>query len=164
MALYAGAGEVIVLDVDETRLALARKLGAAHIIRTDAEDTGAAIGQITQGRGADLALECVGTAATVGLAIDNVRKGGTVTLVGNVAPRVEIGLQTVVTRQIRLQGSCASSGEYPQSMALMSSGRINVDVLLSAVAPLEDGASWFERLYRREPGLMKVVLQPGTVA
>ncbi len=164
MALYAGAGDVIMLDVDETRLALARKLGAAHVVRTNTEDTGAAIREITHGRGADLALECVGTAATVGLAIDNVRKGGTVTLVGNVAPRVEIGLQSVVTRQIRLQGSCASSGEYPESIALLSSGRINVDVLLSAVAPLEEGASWFERLYRREPGLMKVVLQPRTAA
>jgi threonine dehydrogenase-like Zn-dependent dehydrogenase len=43
---------------------------------------------------------------------------------------------------------------------LISRGAIRVDPLLSAVAPLEDGASWFHRLYEREPGLLKVVLEP----
>jgi L-iditol 2-dehydrogenase len=81
-------------------------------------------------------------------------------LVGNVSPEVTLPLQTVVTRQIRLQGSCASAGEYPRAIELMSSGKINVKPLISAVAPLADGPQWFERLYAREPDLMKVVLQP----
>jgi threonine dehydrogenase-like Zn-dependent dehydrogenase len=42
----------------------------------------------------------------------------------------------------------------------MSRGAIRVESLLSAVAPLEDGVSWFKRLYEREPGLLKVVLEP----
>jgi len=117
--------------------------------------------ELTAGRGVDAALECVGTTATVKYAVDLVRKGGTVTLVGNIAPTIELGLQSVVTRQIRVQGSCASSGEYPACIALMSRGAIRVEPLLTAVAPLEDGADWFRRLYAREPGLLKVVLQPG---
>ena len=112
------------------------------------------------GRGADAILECVGTSITVQLALDAVRKGGTVTLIGNIAPTIEMGLQSTVTRQIRLQGSCASSGEYPACISLMSRGAIRVEPLLSAVAPLEDGAAWFRRLYERDPGLLKVVLQP----
>jgi L-iditol 2-dehydrogenase len=60
-----------------------------------------------------------------------------------------------------LQGSCASSGEYPACISLMSRKAIKVDRLLTAVAPLEDGPAWFSRLYNREPGLLKVVLQPG---
>ena len=81
------------------------------------------------------------------------------TLIGNVAPTVELGLQSAVTRQIRLQGSCASSGEYPACISMMARGAIQVEPLISAVAPLEDGASWFHRLYEREPGLLKVVLR-----
>jgi len=69
-------------------------------------------------------------------------------------------LQKVVTRQIRLQGSCASSGEYPQAIDLVARGRIRVKPLITAVAPLEDGPRWFERLYSREPNLLKVVLTP----
>lgn len=159
-AVLAGAGRVFVLDVDDTRLELARSLGATHTFNSRNHGIISEIIQLTMGRGADVVLECVGTSATVKLALDAVRKGGTATLVGNIAPTIELGLQSVVTRQIRLQGSCASSGEYPACISLMSRRAIQVEPLLSAVAPLKDGADWFRRLYDREPGLLKVVLQP----
>jgi L-iditol 2-dehydrogenase len=77
---------------------------------------------------------------------------------------VPLPLQSVVTRQIRLQGSCASAGEYPQAIELMASKAIDVAPMLSAIAPLAEGARWFERLYAHEPNLMKVVLTPGSMA
>ena len=159
-ALLAGAGRVFVFDVDDTRLETARSLGATGTFNSQNANSIPDIQELTSNRGADVALECVGIPATVKLAIDVVRKGATVTLVGNVAPTVEIGLQSVVTRQIRLQGSCASSGEYPACISLISRGAIRVEAILSAVAPLEEGAEWFRRLYAHEPGLLKVVLQP----
>ena len=97
-------------------------------------------------------------------AIASVRKGGTVVLVGNISPEVTLPLQKVVTRQIRLQGSCASAGEYPQAIELVARGAIRVKPLITAIAPLAEGPQWFERLYAREPNLMKVVLTPGTVS
>ena len=109
----------------------------------------------------DLAVEAVGRNETVGAAIESVRKGGTVVLVGNISPEVTLSLQKVVTRQIRLQGSCASAGEYPQAIELLASGAIQVKPLITAVAPLDDGPQWFERLHAGEPNLMKVVLTPG---
>lgn len=93
-------------------------------------------------------------------AIDCLRKGGTVTLIGNIAPEVTLPLQKVVTQQLRLQGSCASAGEYPEAIELMASGKIQVKPLITAIAPLEEGARWFERLHTREPNLMKVILAP----
>jgi L-iditol 2-dehydrogenase len=69
-------------------------------------------------------------------------------------------LQKVVSRQIRLQGSCASAGEYTEAMELMAKGKIRVGPLITAVAPISDGPQWFERLYGGEPNLMKVVLDP----
>lgn len=108
----------------------------------------------------DVVLEAVGRNETVAGAVDCVRKGGTVTLVGNITPTVTLPLQKVVSRQIRMQGSCASSGEYPEAMEMMADGRIRVDRLITAVAPLEEGASWFDRLYAGEANLMKVVLDP----
>jgi L-iditol 2-dehydrogenase len=156
----AGAGKVYVLDLDDSRLGMARSLGATQTFNSRGADVIPQILELTSGRGADAAMECVGSTAPVKLALDCVRKGGCVTLIGNVAPTVELGLQSTVTRQIRLQGSCASSGEYPASISLMSRGSILVEPLISAVAPLEDGTSWFHRLYEREPGLLKVVLEP----
>ena len=157
---HAGAARVFVLDVDESRLELARELGATETFNSRDEKVIGQIAERTNGRGADVALECVGTSVTVKLALESVRKGGAVTLVGNVTPTVELGLQSAVSRQIRLQGSCASSGEYPECIALMAEGAIRVEPLLTAVAPLQDGPRWFERLYARKPGLLKVVLQP----
>lgn len=159
-ALLAGAGRVFVIDVDDARLELARNLGATRTLNSRNSSTVTDLQQLTMGRGADAVLECVGMSITVKLALDAVRKGGAVTLVGNIAPTIELGLQSTVTRQIRLQGSCASSGEYPASISLMSRGAMRVEPLLSAAVPLEDGAAWFRRLYQREPGLLKVVLQP----
>jgi threonine dehydrogenase-like Zn-dependent dehydrogenase len=77
-----------------------------------------------------------------------------------VTPKVEVDLQAIVTRELSLLGTCASSGEYPEALELLARGAVRLDGLISAVAPLEDGPAWFERLYAREPGLMKVILQP----
>jgi L-iditol 2-dehydrogenase len=112
----------------------------------------------------DVAFEAVGRNETVAVAIDAVRKGGTVTLIGNITAEVTLPLQKVVTREIRLQGSAASAGEYPRAMELMTSGLIQVQPLITAVAPLADGPQWFARLHAREPNLMKVVLAPGAMA
>jgi L-iditol 2-dehydrogenase len=159
-ARLAGAGRVFVLDIDNTRLEMAWSLGATQTFNSRNPDVIPQILEQTMGHGADAALECVGSTVPVKLAIDSVRKGGAVTLVGNVAPTIELGLQSVVTRQIRLQGSCASSGEYPACISMIARGAIQVEPLISAVAPLEDGPSWFQRLYQREPGLLKVVIEP----
>ena len=158
----AGCKRVFVSDVDVTRLKLAKELGAMDVLLAGAD----VVAQILQrtGGGVDVALEAVGGTATVNAAIASVRKGGTVVLVGNISPEVTLPLQKVVTRQIRLQGSCASAGEYPQAIELMANGAIRVKPLITAVAPLAEGPQWFERLYAREPNLMKVVLTPGPIS
>jgi L-iditol 2-dehydrogenase len=151
---------LVAVDVVDERLALARELGAQHVLNSSKVDVAAAVRELTDGRGADAAFECVGLDATVRGAVLSVRKGGCVTLVGNFAPEVGLPLQSVVTRQIRLQGSCASAGEYPECLDLIASGKVTVDRFISAVAPLAEGPAWFERLYNKEPGLLKVVLRP----
>jgi threonine dehydrogenase-like Zn-dependent dehydrogenase len=139
---------------------MARKAGAGVTLNPDQVDVAAAVRDLTGAAGADHAFEAVGIGTTVQLAIAAVRKGGSVSLVGNITPRVEMPLQVVVTRQISLYGSCASCGEYPACLDMLARGALDVDTLISAEAPLSEGARWFDRLYRREPGLMKVVLVP----
>lgn len=155
----AGCSRVFVTDIDSTRLALAKSLGATAGFLS--AETSRQLSDLTDGAGVDLAVEAVGLSQTVDLAISSVRKGGTVILVGNVTPEVTLPLQKVVTRQIRLQGSAASAGEYPRAIELLSSGAIRVKPIITAVAPLSEGPQWFERLYAHEPNLMKVVLTPG---
>ena len=155
-----GCTVVAAADVAPERLELARRLGADAIIDTRTADPAAEMRRLTDGRGADVAVEAVGLPATVRIAVESVRKGGSLALVGNVSPEVPLPLQSVVTREISLLGSCASNGEYPACLELMARRRVDVRPLISAVAPLAEGPSWFKRLYDREPGLMKVVLAP----
>jgi L-iditol 2-dehydrogenase len=156
----AGCSRIFAADLDQSRLDLARTVGATDVIAAGSDPVEAVL-EHTGGTGVDVAMEAVGRTETVQASIDSVRKGGTVVLVGNVAPEVALPLQKVVTRQIRLQGSCASAGEYPRAIELLASGALEVRSLITAVAPLDDGPRWFARLYAREPHLMKVILTPG---
>jgi len=155
----AGCTRIVVADVDSTRLKLAQDAGATAVLSSNTNLVEQVL-QLTAGVGVDIAIEAVGRNETVRASIDSVRKGGTVVLVGNISPEVTLPLQKVVTRQIRLQGSCASAGEYPRAIELLASGAIRVKPLISAIAPLEEGPRWFQRLYAREPNLMKVILTP----
>src|ERR1035438_6100489 len=156
----AGCAHVIAVDVDEAKLAIARQLGADEGLSPIKCDVPALVREQTGGRGADIAVEVVGATAPLQTALASVRKGGTLTMVGNITPKIELPLQSVVTREIKLIGSCISAGEYPVCIDLLARGAIRVDPLISAVAPLEEGPAWFQRLYNKEPNLMKVVLQP----
>jgi L-iditol 2-dehydrogenase len=156
----AGCGKIITFDLDQDRLNLALKLGATNAFKADSTNIVEEVKKLTADRGADIGFEVVGITPVIKTVIESVRKGGQVTLVGNVSAEVTLPLQQVVTRQLKLQGSCAICGEYEPVLDIISSGKIKIDPLISAVAPLEEGAQWFNRLYNHEKGLMKVILRP----
>jgi L-iditol 2-dehydrogenase len=156
----AGCGKVIAVDLDADRLEMARQFGADLTLNPQETDVLKEVLAQTEGRGADIAVEVVGFTPTLQTAIQSVRKGGTVTLVGNLSPTTEFLQQSVVTRELTLYGSCGSCGEYPACLDLIVREDIKVDEMISAVAPLSEGASWFKRLYEGEAGLMKVILTP----
>jgi len=153
-------GQIIAVDVDDSRLALASESGAHATLNPSRIDVPTAVRARTRGLGADAVFEAVGANETVNTAIQAARKGGAVVLVGNISPSVQLPLQRVVTHEISLFGSCASAGEYPICLSLMARDHIRVAPLISAVAPLEEGPEWFRRLHARKTELMKVILQP----
>jgi L-iditol 2-dehydrogenase len=158
---WAGASRIIAVDLADNRLALARELGATDTLRSDLMEVPAEVARLTGGNGADVALEVVGVSATLNLAIASVRRGGSVVLVGNLAAKTDFPLQAVVTRELTLHGTCGSAGEYPLCLDLIARGVIRVEPMISAVAPLVDGAAWFEKLSAKDGAkFMKVILAP----
>lgn len=155
-----GVTEIIAVDRDASRLELARGCGATRTVDVDDADPVVIARELTNGRGVSHTYEAVGTAPAVATAIGAVERGGHVTLVGNVSRSVDLPLQVVVSRELTLYGSAASSGEFRESIELMRTGRIDVAPLVSVRASLDEGQSWFDRLYAGERGLMKVVLEP----
>lgn len=157
----AGAGRIVAIDINAERLAMARRHGATHTLRSDTQDVAAEVRRICGGRGADVAFEAVGISSTVNMALACLRTGGAATLIGNLAPRVELPLQSIVIGQLTVRGTTNASDEWSACLQMVSDGRVDVDSLISTEAPLADGAEWFARLKHGEPGMMKVILKPG---
>ena len=155
-----GSGNVIAVDIDPQKLALAQRMGATHTVNANDGDVPAVVRGLSDGKGADVCFEVVGQTDTVVTAIRSLRKGGTVVLVGNLSPRVELPLQEVVSREISVLGSCASSGEFPECIDLLARGVIDVEPIISLKASLDEGPELFARLHGGDKSLMKVILQP----
>jgi len=160
MLEIAGANPIMAVDLDDEKLEMAKEYGAIHVMNSKAEDLSENILQLTKNRGADFGFEVVGISETVNICINNLRKGGTAVLVGNLSPEVKMPLQKIVTTELSVLGSCAINGEYEMVLDLIASGKIEVDKMISAIASLSEGESWFKRLYNKEPGLNKVILVP----
>ena len=154
------SGKIIALDTEPSRREVAMSFGADAAFDPADNDLDKKVKELTCGRGVDRVFEVVGATESIKTAVSIVRKGGSVTLVGNARPNVEIPLQAVVSRQISLQGSCAICGEYEMALDLMARKKVNVKALLSATAPLSEGELWMNKLYNREGNLLKVVLIP----
>jgi L-iditol 2-dehydrogenase len=157
---HFGCRTIVAVDLDAGRLAKSLDLGADVALDAARDDVLEQVGAVTAGRGADLSFEVVGITPTVRTAVLALAKGGRSVLVGNLSPFVELPLQAVVTRQLSLTGSAASAGEYPQALDMIARGSVNVDAIISAIAPLHEGPLWFERLYAGDEGLLKVILEP----
>ncbi len=154
-----GMKDVFAIDLSERNRERAKRIGATDAFEPSDDALKQAVLEVTAGRGADIVFEAVGIEATVNLGIDLLRKGGTAMLVGNLTPDVSFPVQKVVTQQIRVQGSCAICGEYPEALRLLAEGKIDVDEHIAEIAPLSEGAAWFDKLQKNEvPG--KVILQP----
>jgi L-iditol 2-dehydrogenase len=155
-----GCGTLIAIDMNEARLEMARKVGADITINPTKEKSMDVILANTKGEGADAVFDAVGLDKTANDALSYVRKGGKLILIGNLTPSAPFGLQSVVTREITIYGSCASAGEYQDCVDMIGSGRIKVDQYISKVAPLEEGQVWFDRLLSGKEPLYKVILEP----
>lgn len=113
----------------------------------------------TQGRGADVVFDTVGSQSSFAACMEAVRLGGTIVVVGNHAPEITFPLQRCVVGQIKVQFSYSSQGEYPLCLEAIAQKKVDVSPFLRCF-PLAQGAEVFDRLIAREEGLLKAVLVP----
>ena len=154
----SSAGKICVVEVDELKKEMAKQNGADYIIdgRGNVPEE---IKEITQGIGADFAIEAVGVAQTMNNAMACLKKTGTLIQVGNITPKVEFPLQTCVMNEIRVIGRYATNTEYETALNLVAAGKVHLDDCISVAAPLKNGQEWFDKLHNGEKGIIKVVLK-----
>ena len=147
LARLSGAGRIIVSDLSDDRLHVARQLGADVTVNAAHTDPVAAVMTETGGAGADVAFEAVGAEASASQTTAATRSGGTVVWLGNSVDKIEISMQTVVTRSLRLLGAYGmTTAELERSVDLLASGKIPAGLIIGRHATLEEGPGLFEEL------------------
>lgn len=145
--------EILVSDLSAERRELALKLGAD-----------AAVDPVTEAEklaDVDVAFEAVGAGASVRSAMAALRIGGTAVWIGNNKPMIELNMQQVVTRELKIRGSFLYDMEdFGTVVDLINQGTLDVSGLISREIPLEDAPAAFRQLAEDPGGLIKVVVNP----
>jgi threonine dehydrogenase-like Zn-dependent dehydrogenase len=155
-----GAREVLALDMEPDRLALAEKLGAVPI-NVKTHNPQMAVSERTEGRGADVVIEAVGNESAYSTAVEAVRSGGTISVVGMyVSEVVPIPIGFYWARALRLvfAGICPIHAWWDRAMEAVRSGQIDPMPIISHVLPLSEAVRGYELFGSRQA--TKVVLRP----
>lgn len=153
-AAIAGAGRIIAIDRVPGKLELARKFGATDVINAADVDAVEAVRELTRG-GVHHAFEAIGLKQTAEQAFSMLRRGGTATVIGMIAPGVKIEIKgTDFLAEKRIQGSMMGSNRFPVDMPRLVdfylSGKLKLDELISRRMPLENINEAFDELRRGE--------------
>ncbi len=162
-ARAAGAGALIVVDLDASRLELAKKLGATATINPTEQDTSEAILALTQGSGLDIVFEAVGSPKTAALAIHLVKRGGRVTMIG-LPPEDNFPypLVAAMAKEADIVTVFRYANVYPAAIALVSEGRINVKALITHRFSLEKAEEALLLSNSRTDGVVKALVEIGS--
>ena len=152
--------QVLVLDMMADRLELAERVGATPI-NVGEKNAGTAVDAVTEGRGADVVIEAVGAVPAFQSAIDVVRRGGTICVVGMyVTESTELQLGFSWFRQLKIvfAGVCPIHAWWDRTMQAVADGDIDPLPIISHRLPLDEAPKGYELFARREA--TKVVLTP----
>lgn len=160
LARLRGAAMVLVSEPAPQKREMARQLGATQVVDPDAEDVQAAVAEATGDNNADCVIDCAGGANTAQQATKLVGEGGTVLLFGVAPPtaRITIAPFDIYRREITITGSFTNPFTFDAAVALLASGRLQVDQLISHRVALPDLPDAIEMVEARQA--MKVIVQP----
>ena len=154
---HRGVERIVISDLVEERLDVARRLGLGTAINPRDTDVAATLRSLTEGRGADVAFEAVGTGPSVAQAHAAVRDGGTVVWIGNNLKTIEVDMQQVVTRELVVRGTYGmTADDFAEAITMLEAGVIDTDVLINKRSTLADGPSEFDALIG-SPDVIKCV-------
>ena len=154
-----GLRRLFVSDVSDDRLAVAKQLGATHLLNPKTDDVRAIVQSETGGLGADVTVEAVGVAQTAQSAVDLCKNGGTAIWIGNNIKNIEIDMQSIVTREVRVQGSYAmNDNDFAQAVQMLADAAIDTKTLLTRRVGLDDMPDLFDDLIK-SPNVIKCVVE-----
>jgi threonine dehydrogenase-like Zn-dependent dehydrogenase len=156
-AVNRGA-EVIAIDIDDSKMAIAKKIGVAHTINTSQEDLHEALMRITNGDGPDVIIEAVGNALTYRAAVDEVAYTGRVVCIGYAKSAVEFNTGLFVRKEIEILGSRNCTTEFPEVIAYLEAGKFPDDDVISKIVSLSDAGAALADWAANPKGITKIMV------
>jgi L-iditol 2-dehydrogenase len=167
-----GAGPVALFDVVEKKLDLARDLGFEHVFNSREVNPAQAVEELTGGRGAHVTFEAAGVPPTLLAALQSVRRGGRVVMLGNPSADVTIPadlISKLMRREVAILGTWNSgfsvfgdADDWRSTLAAMAAGKLNLKPLITHKVPLKDGIAALEMMRDNSEFYTKVLLHPGS--
>lgn len=159
-AVHRGA-QVIAVDIDDAKLAIARKIGVQHTINTQEEDLHEALQKMTQGDGPDVIIEAVGSHITYRAAVEEVAYTGRVVCIGYAKKPVEFNTGVFVRKEIEILGSRNCTDEFPEVISYLESGQFPVEEVISRVVPIEEAGQALADWAQNAQGIVKIMVNFG---
>ncbi len=158
----AGATNVVISDRVESRLEVAKQLGATQVVRGDAEELKSAAHELTEGRGADVGIECAGHPSALAASIGAVRAGATVVLIGMpVGDTASVNINDLIVREITLKPIFRYNNTFPTGVDLIASGKVDVKLLISRRFELSEVPEAFEYVLENRETCVKAIVNIG---
>ncbi len=156
-----GPSQVISVDVLDYRLDVAKRLGADIVINANGKNPVDEIKNATEGRGADVVIEAVGSAKTLSNCIESVRGGGHISIVGVFPPgNVEISLKKMLLQNLQIRMGLVNVVNMPRLLTLLKYGKIDLSPLISHRMPLCEAEEAYKIFRSRLDNVQKILLLP----
>lgn len=156
----AGASRIVVSDLFDNRLQKAVELGADGTFnsRTDG-DTSDMRQKFTDGKGFDVVFETAGNKITAAQTSELVRRGGTIVMVGNVVDEVQFSFRNLYLNEAEIKAVFRYKNIFPEAIAQVASGRIEVDEVVSDVFSFENTQAAFLKAMNDKANVVKAVIK-----
>ena len=151
---------VIAIDLDDTKLAIARKIGALNTINPSKEDLHQRLQEITNGDGPDVIIEAVGSPSTYRSAVEEVAFLGRVVCIGYAKAPVEFNTSLFVQKEIEILGSrnCVGKSDFPEVLSYLESKKFPVDDVISKVISIDEGPATLKSWAGNPQGIIKIMI------
>jgi L-iditol 2-dehydrogenase len=162
VARAQGARDVMITDLSDYRLEIARRCGIARTVNASREDLGQ---RLVEGFGperADLTLECVGVQPTIEQAVSLARKGTTIVVVGVFGDKPVVDLGLVQDRELTLIGTLMyQEKDYRTAVSLIEAGKLELGTLITDRYPFESYLEAYRHIDQAKDRVMKVMIALG---
>jgi len=159
-ALAEGAASVLITDISDYRLMIAKQCGISNVANTGNVSLKAAIKEAFGEEGADIFFECVGVGDTVNQAIACSKKGHDIIIVGVYGYQPDINLAWVQDRELRLIGTLMYvEKDFQDTIDYMADERINMNPLISKTFPFDEYAEAFTYIEENRDTSLKILIE-----